>query len=42
VAALQAGFDLKAGPATLFVMYDGSFASTAENHAFHGGLSWNF
>jgi outer membrane autotransporter protein len=42
-AAIQAGFDLKIGPATaLFVSYDGSFSPTVENHAFRGGLSWSF
>jgi len=41
-AAIQAGFDLRMGSATLFIAYDGSFASTAESHAFHGGLNWRF
>jgi uncharacterized protein with beta-barrel porin domain len=39
-AAAQAGFDLTLAPSGwLFVVYDGGFASTVENHAFHGGLS---
>jgi uncharacterized protein with beta-barrel porin domain len=42
VAVLQAGFDLRLGPATLSIGYDGSFASTTENHAFRGGLNWQF
>jgi len=42
-AAIQAGFDLKIGPATaLFLSYDASFSPTVENHAFRAGLNWNF
>src|SRR6185436_11650746 len=42
-ANIQAGFDLKIGPATaLFLSYDGSFASRVESHALRGGLSWHF
>jgi autotransporter-associated beta strand protein len=39
---LQAGFDMRLGPATLFISYDGGFASTTDNHAFRGGLNWQF
>jgi fibronectin-binding autotransporter adhesin len=41
-ASIQAGFDLSLGETTLFVTYDGSFASSAESHAFRGGLNWQF
>lgn len=42
-ATLEAGFDVTVAPsANLFFAYDGSFASTVENHAFRGGLRWTF
>jgi hypothetical protein len=41
-AAIQAGFDLRPGSATMFVGCDGSFAQKTENHAFRGGLNWRF
>ena len=41
-AAVQAGFEVRRGPLSLFLGYDGALAATSESHGFRGGLDWRF
>jgi uncharacterized protein with beta-barrel porin domain len=41
-AKVKAGIELKEGPATLFLDYDGEFASRVTENGISGGIGWQF
>ena len=41
-AKVQAGIEVKEGPATLFLNYDGEFANRVTENGISGGIAWQF
>ena len=41
-ARIKAGIEVKEGPATLFLDYDGEFASRVTENGISGGIDWQF
>jgi uncharacterized protein with beta-barrel porin domain len=41
-AKVQAGIEVKEGPATLFLNYDGEFANRVTENGISGGIDWQF